>query len=136
MDILEEKFSLENCISKEIAAFRNRCLLRWPAHSPDLNPLDFFLWSELKRRALQYTVNGFYTSRANLKDCAIKAFADIRSDHIYKACTQGVKHRLMKCIAVGGSSIRNYRAALHRSKLPYDVHNDNDLNKRTDIPEL
>ena len=130
MKILDRKFGLENCISKEIAAFRGRCLLRWPAHSPDLNPLDFFLWSELKNRAILYTDNGFYTSRDNLKECALNAYDDIRSDHIFKACTQGVKHRLMKCIAVEGASIRNYRKTLHYSKLPYDRHNDNNLNRR------
>ena len=132
MESLERKFGLENCISNEIAAFRNRCLLRWPAHSPDLNPLDFFLWSELKKRALQHTDQGFYKSREDLKNCARKAFADIRSDHIFNACVRGVKHRLMKCIAVGGASIQNYRTVLHRSKLPFDIHNDNDLNKRSE----
>ena len=28
------------------------CPLRFPKYSPDLNPLDFFIWSEIERRAL------------------------------------------------------------------------------------
>ena len=38
--------------------------LRFPKYSPDLNPLDFFVWSEVERRALSGRASGVVSAKA------------------------------------------------------------------------
>ena len=128
MNHLDRIFGLQNVISKEIKSHRGRCLMQWPAHSPDLNPLDFCLWALMKKVGLQLTDKGFYKSRVELKTLIKEAWDDIDQRHVYNACVRGVKHRIMKCIAVEGASTKNFRRSLHTGNLPYDRHRDNDLN--------
>lgn len=47
----------------------------WPPRSPDLTPLDFFLWSEIKR--LVYTRE--YESRDDLRIAIVDAFDTVKT---------------------------------------------------------
>lgn len=48
----------------------------WPPRSPDLTPLDFFLWSELKRLVYRNE----YNTRDELISAIVDAFNTVRSD--------------------------------------------------------
>lgn len=50
--------------------------VNWPARSPDLTPLDFYLWAELKR--LVYTEEA--RSVNDLRQRIIDAFTILKSD--------------------------------------------------------
>ena len=41
--------------------------VRFPKYSPDLNPLDFYVWSEIERRALSLKGSGFVSAKAYKK---------------------------------------------------------------------
>lgn len=71
----------------------------WPARSPDLTPLDFFLWSELKR--LVYTRE--YETREQLKTAIIDAFDVVRRDRdtLLKLKRNSIK-RAQLCIERNG----------------------------------
>ncbi len=59
LNVLDEYFGLGRVITgvaagKEAGAtYREKRMIEWPPHSPDLNPLDFSLWSNLKYKIKQ-----------------------------------------------------------------------------------
>jgi hypothetical protein len=69
----------------------------WPPTSPDLNPLDYSIWNELKRRACVKK----HTSIDALKRSLIKAWNEIPQDMIDRAIDDFPK-RLRKCIQANG----------------------------------
>ena len=48
LDYLSENFG-ERVLSRKYPE-KTRCGITWPAHSPDFNPLDYFLWGHLKSK--------------------------------------------------------------------------------------
>ena len=90
MNKLEEIFGLKNVISKEISAFSGKCLVQWPARSPDLSPLDFWAWSRLKSLGLDATSRGYYRNRKHCKQKLAQVWNEISSEELYRACTKGV----------------------------------------------
>jgi hypothetical protein len=50
----------------------------WPARSPDLNPLDFFLWGHVKNVVYKQPI---YTEE-QLRGCIQEAFATITSEMV------------------------------------------------------
>uniref|UniRef100_A0A915E063 Transposase n=1 Tax=Ditylenchus dipsaci TaxID=166011 RepID=A0A915E063_9BILA len=74
----------------------------WPATSPDLNPLDYSIWNELKRRAC---VKKHQTVEA-LKRSLVKAWNEIPQDMIDRAVDDFPK-RLRKCIQANGGYFEN-----------------------------
>lgn len=75
-----------------------RGFIEWPARSPDLNPLDFFLWGHLK--------SVVYTHRPNnLEDLRQKIIDEVAKIHerTLVNVTQEFVHRLAHCLAVDGS---------------------------------
>lgn len=72
----------------------------WPARSPDLTPLDYYLWGEVKR--LVYATE--YSNRDELKSRILIAFDKVRSDPLV---LNRVKDNLCKraelCIERGGA---------------------------------
>lgn len=72
----------------------------WPARSPDLNPLDFFVWGYLK--SLVYA-----TPVENLDDLRNRIIAgcnSIRNDPgVFERVRQSMTRRLNACIRAGGS---------------------------------
>ena len=113
MKWLEENFGLENVISSEYSQVRGKCFLRWPPHSPDLNPLDFSIWHLLKTSALKKVPGGIFLSRKQCIAAVKKAWAEIDQEHVYNACTFGVLHKAQDCILVHGSSTKNYSKKRH-----------------------
>lgn len=70
-----------------------RGVIAWPARSPDLNPLDFFLWGALKNNI--YRNNFEHVD--DLKNCLTQALRDIPRRTIYRAINN-TKRRLTRCI--------------------------------------
>uniref|UniRef100_A0A914C723 Tc1-like transposase DDE domain-containing protein n=1 Tax=Acrobeloides nanus TaxID=290746 RepID=A0A914C723_9BILA len=70
---------------------------KWPATSPDLNPLDYSIWNELKTRAC---AKKHQTVEA-LKRSLLKAWDEIPQEMINRAVDDFSK-RLRKCIQANG----------------------------------
>lgn len=74
--------------------------MRWPARSPDLNPLDFFLWGYLIKTV-------FEKQPRNVKDLKNKiriACEKVNPDMISVATTAGLLARFKACKIIDGSS--------------------------------
>jgi hypothetical protein len=69
----------------------------WPARSPDLTPLDFFLWGHVKNLVYRVPVNNLDTLRNRIRD----AMAMVTPEML-----QNVRSNLLKrarlCIQAGG----------------------------------
>ena len=86
MKLLEEVFC-ERIISKNL----------WPPRSPDLNPLDFYLWGKLKSNVYRdrpCTLN-------ELKSAIVSMLRDISHDELQKVFENKIK-RLQACVDVQG----------------------------------
>lgn len=71
---------------------------RWPARSPDLTPLDFFLWGYIKNEVYASPVH----TREELELRVTTAFRRLNPRHIHNACTRGVHSRILKCLQQNG----------------------------------
>ena len=72
--------------------------ITWPVRSPDLTPLDFYLWGYLKQRVYKFK------NKRNLKSlkCNIQSeVAQIPRSH-FDNVYNSFKHRIEKCIDAGG----------------------------------
>ena len=72
----------------------------WPPNSPDLNPLDFYVWNEIQRVACSLP----HHSVQSLKEAVQKAWADLPQAQVAKAC-RSVPKRCRQVIAANGSTI-------------------------------
>ena len=72
----------------------------WPPSSPDLNPMDYSIWSILQAKACAST----HTSVNALKASLCKAWDEIPQETI-RAAIEGFRRRLQKVIAAGGGHI-------------------------------
>ena len=118
MNHMENVFGLENIISNQSKKFEGKCAHGWPAHSPDFNPLDFFVWSHMKYAGMTKTKNATYVCSEEAKSVLKEVWAEIPQEKIYDSCVRGVKNKLRQCIAVGGGSTKNYSAKKHAHLLP------------------
>lgn len=77
---------------------------RWPARSPDITPLDFFIWGHIK--------NQVYARPLTTKeDCQIRvrnAFATLEAQDIYNATQNNVRIRILKCLEVNGGHFEQF----------------------------
>lgn len=72
--------------------------IRWPPRSPDLTPLDFFLWGHLKSVV-------YDTEPQNLQDLQnriVEACRSIRPETIRTVTSKNLRDRFEKCIEAGG----------------------------------
>lgn len=74
-----------------------RGTIEWPARSPDLTPLDFFLWGVLKDKVFSRKPRTI----ASLKDIIIDEWQQITPDMCLKVA-HSVVRRYEDCIKVGG----------------------------------
>ena len=77
--------------------------IQWPARSPDLTPLDFFLWGYLKELVYQ-------TRSDNIKDLKKKigrACQTVTPNMIRAACTRELLRRSESCVAAEGAQFEN-----------------------------
>ena len=72
----------------------------WPPNSPDLNPLDFYLWSVLERESNKRSHNSVDSLRAAIEEAA----AAVPIDHVINAC-QRFRPRLQAVIEADGGWI-------------------------------
>lgn len=77
--------------------------LEWPPRSPDLTPLDFFLWSYLKDNV--YSEQS--TSLNDLKERITKACKTVTSEML-KSVTSSILERYEKCTENNGGHFENY----------------------------
>jgi len=79
----------------------------WPPRSPDLNPLDFYLWGHFKSLVYdnQNPPETVEELRMRIQNCAeiIK-----QENHMNLACSVSLIQRSALCVAVGGDNFEQY----------------------------
>lgn len=75
----------------------------WPARSPDLSPLDFYLWGRIKTKVYASPVN----SKDELRNRVTRAFAELDGEEIRRSTTNAVQKRILKCLEVEGRNFEN-----------------------------
>jgi hypothetical protein len=78
--------------------------IEWPVRSPDLTPMDFFLWGYLKNIVYKNKPK----SLQDLRQSIILAFQTIDSDLCKKVC-ESVPERLKRCIDAGGHQFEHLK---------------------------
>ncbi|KAJ4449576.1 hypothetical protein ANN_00978 [Periplaneta americana] len=87
--------------------------IAWPPRSPDLNPLDFYLWGHLKSLVYSSPVPDLESLRNRIVACS----DDIRNTRgVWGRVRRSMRHRCEVCIQAGGDILNIFC-------------NDNDLRK-------
>lgn len=76
----------------------NNGVVEWPARSPDLSPLDFFLWGSLKNKIYKQNINNLEELRANI----LNGFASLERRDIQRA-VNNIRRRINLCLRENGS---------------------------------
>lgn len=76
----------------------NRGAVEWPARSPDLSPLDYYLWGHLKNKIYKTVPNDVAELRANI----VNGFNSLRRRDIQRA-VQNIRRRIDLCRNVNGN---------------------------------
>ena len=76
--------------------------VEWPARSPDLSPLDFFLWGHLKERVYRDSPK----TLTELKEAFAKEIKCNGSGE--KAVFDSMKKRVQDCIQSRGCNFKNF----------------------------
>lgn len=77
--------------------------LEWPPRSPDLTPLDFYLWGTIKSEVYKNNID----SKEELEARVRGALRGLPPEQIRKATSDGVRRRIDECMAVGGQYFEN-----------------------------
>lgn len=72
--------------------------MNWPARSPDLTPLDFFLWGHLKSKVYNRTMPGDEDDLL----ARIQEATDTVTEEMILCAQQDIIERARKCVAVNG----------------------------------
>lgn len=83
---------------------RNSPFMDWPPRSPDLTPLDFFLWGILKQKVYRTRPQTLEELRARI----IQACTEITPEEIQRV-TMNVRKRIDKCIQINGGLVEATR---------------------------
>lgn len=81
--------------------------VEWPPRSPDLSPLDFCLWGEVKSRVYN---NGPPQTIQQLRNRITEAFRAIKRTRIVRRAVAAMRRRAQTCIRLGGQQVEG-RAA-------------------------
>ena len=73
----------------------------WPPSSPDLNPLDFFVWSVAERD----TNRSPHNTKQSLINSPMEVFANFDRESVINACSR-VRSRLEEVVEANGDFIR------------------------------
>lgn len=76
---------------------------RWPPRSPDLTPLDFYLWGYIKSKVYETPVS----DRNELMNRIRTAFRNLDRNQVFRAVTNDVNRRLLKCLEQNGGHIEH-----------------------------
>lgn len=74
--------------------------LPWPPYSPDLTPMDFFLWGWVKSQVYRTPVTDVEELRKRIRD----VFGEMPHEMVKKSVA-AYRRRLHRCIAVHGKSV-------------------------------
>jgi hypothetical protein len=81
-----------------------RGCIDWPPKSPDLTPIDYFLWVYLKNRVYRRKFRKVEELKTRIKE----EFNSLRSNkHIIKRVTASVNNRISECITNNGNIIKS-----------------------------
>ena len=73
--------------------------MRWPPRSPDLTPLDFYIWNTLKEQVYQIRIQ----TREDLIERIHLCCGEIRQKHCeLRRFVDSLRNRSVKCIEQGG----------------------------------
>ena len=75
----------------------------WPPRSPDLTPLDFFLWGVLKERVYSTPV----PTKEELRQRIVRCIEDLDPREIQKATTRRVQKNILKCLERNGQHFQH-----------------------------
>lgn len=76
---------------------------RWPPRSPDITPLDFFIWGYLKNEVYRNPV----TIKEECEQRVRRAVNSLSPTLISRATNEGVIRRLSKCLEVQGRNFEH-----------------------------
>lgn len=77
----------------------------WPPRSPDLNPLDYWLWGHLKAKVYEVVI----TTREQLTHRIIDAANELKQEHnLVSRAVQSTIKRCTKCIEVNGQHFEQF----------------------------
>lgn len=79
--------------------------IKWPARSPDLTPLDFYVWGRAKELVYAEEIRDLSHLRQRVDD----AFNIIKHEITLRTVTTEVKNRCSKCIEQQGSHFENFQ---------------------------
>lgn len=74
--------------------------IHWPARSPDLNPLDFFVWGRIKELVYSSDVNSLEVLNQRIDAAAEQVRADLSNMDVAEA----IAKRAVACISAEGSN--------------------------------
>lgn len=77
---------------------------RWPARSPDLTPLDFYLWGTIK--TIVYATPA--TSKEDLMNRVRAAFQQLDPHEIRRATVSAVNRRILACLEQNGGHFEQF----------------------------
>ncbi|KAJ4450783.1 hypothetical protein ANN_02213 [Periplaneta americana] len=78
--------------------------IAWPPRSPDLNPLDFYLWGHLKSLVYSSPVPDLESLRNRIVECS----EDIRNTPgVWDRVRRSMRHRCEVCIQARGGHIEH-----------------------------
>lgn len=72
----------------------------WPPSSPDLNPLDYYVWGVVEREINKHPHNTI----SSLKDAITTTMANMNKEHLIRACSR-FRPRIEEVIAANGDFI-------------------------------
>lgn len=78
-------------------------VVAWPARSPDLNPMDFFVWGFMKSEVYATVVN----SEEDLLNRIMVAANTVREKLSFKVTVQAMRKRARACIRENGGHFEN-----------------------------
>lgn len=72
----------------------------WPPSSPDLNPLDYYVWGVIERQTNRHP----HANRDSLKAAIVEEMSDMSTEHVIRACSR-LRGRLEAVIGAEGGFI-------------------------------
>ena len=80
-----------------------RTKMDWPAHSPDLNPLDFHFWAAAQNQVFKEKP----ASIDSLVEC-VKIFTERYSQETIRKTSKNVLKRARLCLESGGGHFQHF----------------------------
>ena len=78
--------------------------VEWPPRSPDLIPLDFWIWGDVKAKVYE---QGPPASTQQLRRCIEQAFVEIRRTRVTRRAVQAMRERAHKCVPLQGQHVED-----------------------------